>query len=411
MHVFTEIKHASPIVKLPQRPKFFLRKGMILSSTIGKHRPMGPYKSLPTPTAGIKSNKPSKMQLSNSAFPPNTPLEVISRGKELFELSVSPLTQNSYNSALSHVFEAEKVLGRKIQSSSEEDMLFLVSFLSAKNLKPSTIQSYMTAFRRLQMARGVHNPPALSPLAKTLLTGLSKVTHNPKVAAQKRARRSISLPLLKIISHAIASQCDWSEYKRSLIWTVCVLAWWGGFRLSELLPRLAFEFSLKNALLMSDVTLAGKSIEVWVRHPKVPSKFGDVVQVWRLESSSLLDPVENFEYFASLRSKQFGPALAIPVFVQEDGRCLTRQEFNRILKRLLELYSCIDPSEVHSFSGHSFRSGLATLLNNMGFSETQIKAWGRWLSRSYLLYTKDKRTKLELQQSLTDVFQQMLIYD
>jgi hypothetical protein len=246
------------------------------------------------------------------------------------------------------------------------------------------------------------------PLAQTILTGMVKSTHDPRQEVEKPARRSISLPLLKIISHAIASQSEWSSYKKSLIWSLALVAWWGGFRIAELLPRLTSEFSVKDALLRSDVRDMGTSMDIWVRNPKVPSQFGDLIQLYAMTSAPAWDPVSNLRAFLSLREELFGPAPQMPVFLQENGQCLTKADFNMKLKLLLAPFTSLNPTGIHKFSGHSFRSGLATLLSTLGFTETQIKAWGRWLSRAYILYTKDKRTKLELQQSLSTVMQRVL---
>ena len=46
-----------------------------------------------------------------------------------------------------------------------------------------------------------------------------------------------------------------------------------------------------------------------------------------------------------------------------------------------------------SLTGHSFRAGLATLMEVAGFSEDEVKAWGRWSSEAFRRYCKEKRSK------------------
>jgi hypothetical protein len=371
---------------------------------------LGSGTHLPKPTATSKfSTKNTSMSLSTSALPMSTHPKLSNRAKELFNSSISRATHNTYASGITHVLRAESELGRKFSNPpSPEDMTFLVTYLSCKNLSEDTVRLYLTAFRRLQLARGVHTPTPVPPLAQTLITGLKKLKHNPKLEVMKKSRRSISLPLLKLISHAIASNPGWSAYRKILIWSACLVAWWGGLRIGEMLPRLASEFSPKDALLRSDIRDTDTSIDLWVRNAKVPSQFGDLVQLWSLSSCPTLDPVSNLNSYLEMRSRMFGEARDLPVFIKENGKCLTKQEFNRILKQLLAQFSALDPCGVHSFTGHSFRAGLATMLASMGFSEDQIKAWGRWLSQSYLLYTKDKRSKMELQTSLLEVMEKVV---
>ena len=76
--------------------------------------------------------------------------------------------------------------------------------------------------------------------------------------------------------------------------------------------------------------------------------------------------------------------------MEEDGRYLTKRKFNLLLHDLLDQYIKDDRD---SLSGHSFRSGLATLMEAAGFSEESIKAWGRWSSEAFKRYCKEKRPK------------------
>ena len=50
--------------------------------------------------------------------------------------------------------------------------------------------------------------------------------------------------------------------------------------------------------------------------------------------------------------------------------------------------------------GHSFRSGLPTLLQSLGFSEDDIKAWGRWASAAFQLYARDVAKRYEVQRTI-----------
>ena len=65
------------------------------------------------------------------------------------------------------------------------------------------------------------------------------------------------------------------------------------------------------------------------------------------------------------------------------GLAYRHQRFNSDLKRLLSKH-------VHygSFTGHSFRAGLSSLLGKAGFSDAEVMAMGRWSGESFLKYIK-----------------------
>ena len=62
---------------------------------------------------------------------------------------------------------------------------------------------------------------------------------------------------------------------------------------------------------------------------------------------------------------------------------------------------------INSWTGHSFRAGLPTLLQSLGFSEEQIKAWGRWSSSVFQTYAKDIDKRMEVQRGFLKVMSQI----
>ena len=65
----------------------------------------------------------------------------------------------------------------------------------------------------------------------------------------------------------------------------------GGFRVSELLCEFRREFNPRYALMPSDILVEENSLSFWLRSEKVPSRYGNVVEVWRLPEREDLDPV------------------------------------------------------------------------------------------------------------------------
>ena len=99
--------------------------------------------------------------------------------------------------------------------------------------------------------------------------------------------------------------------------------------------------------------------------------------------------------------------MTIPLFMRSRGDILTSQHFNRCLKSLISHYSLELELSINDWTGHSFRSGLPTLLQSLGFSEEQIKAWGRWSSSVFQIYSKDIERRMEVQKGILKVMAQI----
>jgi hypothetical protein len=78
-----------------------------------------------------------------------------------------------------------------------------------------------------------------------------------------------------------------------------------------------------------------------------------------------------------------------PVFRTHDGKYYTGKLFNEDMRNLLN--SVIDYSKVGKISYHSFRIGIATMLGQLGYSDNEIMAIGRWSSSAFELYIRSPR--------------------
>ena len=221
------------------------------------------------------------MRLSRSALPPGSSSKMIESAVEAFSCSVAKETQSGYATAARHYLAAEKALGRPFaMPPKDEEMVFLVTFLLNKNLACTTIRSYLAGIRFYLLSHGIATPPPLPVLAEQILCGFEKASRNPEKAAAKKTKRAITVEMLKLLEHAIATHPTWSPYERSLRWSVFLVAWWGSFRIGELLPKTKHNFSRLSTLIASDITSHEESVAFWIRSPKVERQdTGDVVEV------------------------------------------------------------------------------------------------------------------------------------
>ena len=97
----------------------------------------------------------------------------------------------------------------------------------------------------------------------------------------------------------------------------------------------------------------------------------------------------------------------MPFFLHESGSIYSKVEFNKDLSELLATYPELQ-TQRDKWTGHSFRSGISTVLSMLGFSEEDIKGWGRWASSAYISYIKDLSHRRTVHARMIKTFADML---
>ena len=395
-------------INLGSGRKITIQKGKRKGITIDLDKRM---KSLPKNTGVAKySGTPHPlMRLSRIALPPEASSAFVKNAVDSFSKSVTVQKQTSYATAARTYIEAENELGKPFSfPPTESELVFFVSSLINRNLEPSTIRNYLSGIRFYLLSMGLANPPAIPPLAHQLLVGYEKGKVNPDQKARKKTRRAITIDMLKLLGHAIACHSSWTDFEKSLRWTVFLVAWWGSFRIGELLTANKTTFSPSNTLLASDITHHEDSVAFWIRSPKVNREsLGDVVEVWRVPARQDLDPILALNAYMKRRQDRFTEAESSPLFLHENGSMYTKDELNKDLGILLSTYPQLN-TEKDYWSGHSFRSGLTTVLSVLGFSEEEIQSWGRWTSSAYKIYIKNGAQRKSVGAKLTKTFDDVL---
>lgn len=354
------------------------------------------------PVANQKFNSLRKsVGLSPSALPMDTPPHLRSLAGNLFNASIASSTAKNYATVYAHILKLEQELGRQLSwpLNGKEYNLILV-YLINKGIQPATVRNYLSGTRRLSLAHGVMSPPQQTDLAKAIIKGHENLSRNPIKAVATSTHRPISVALLRVLGHTAFSRLKNDDFDQLCFWVTCLTAFWGSFRIGELLCEKPEEYSSVSDLLASDVlNMSDTSFALWIRDPKVPKKYGDVVELWATPQFSDIDPLSAFKsYWRQRRSKGF--SMAQPLFMRANGKALTHSLFSDILKSLLAEHALSLDLTANKWTPHSFRSGLPTLLQSAGFGEEQIKAWGRWASAAYQVYAKDITKRFEVQRSM-----------
>ena len=270
----------------------------------------------------------------------------------------------------------------------ETDILEFIGWLMySRNVKVGTINSYLSGLRQMHILKGMEPPMIRSSLVKFLLKGRLNKENIKNREETKRMPITVNMMLLL---KASIKEWDVSTERKLLMWSVCTMAFNGGFRIHEILAKEQSSFDPAFTLLTNDVKIkkSGSGGEMLVVKLKCPKEDrtgkGSVVEVHGTNGN--LCPVKAFQKWVKKARTEEG----LPLFRQEDGTPLTGAKLNLWLKDRLKNY--IDP-KMGSFSSHSFRSGLASSLAMGGASEETIKEAGRWSSKAYEYYIKMPQTK------------------
>jgi hypothetical protein len=218
--------------------------------------------------------------------------------------------------------------------------------------------------------------------AKTMLKGSKNLELYNSIT--KNCRKVMTFPLLKILSHKIATE-SWSESDKQSIWTAFSLAFFGSFRFGELLPDDRHIFNAREALLWSDIQFLQDFVVIHIKITKTKAVNGEYVDLFLQESSNYC-PVKALSRLKLLRN----PCNSnVPVFALDNGSFLTCKIINGILLKLL---TPVLGNDAKFISAHSFRAALASALaSNPEIANAEdIKLWGRWNSSSYTSYTRLK---------------------
>jgi hypothetical protein len=253
---------------------------------------------------------------------------------------------------------------------------------SEKNLKNTTIKSYLHSIAFYQNLQGLDSSNINSFLPNLLLKGVQNLQFYKNISGN--IRRAMTYPVLKILCHQIASS-EWSKDSKCVFWTALTVAFFGSFRFGELLSSHKNCFNENETLLWEDIKFSNDSVTIHVKIPKSKKSSGEYIDLFEFPDKRFcpVKALKNLFNVAKFNSPKS------PVFAFENGNCLTITTVNNTLHSLL---SPLLGKRAVEFSAHSFRAALPSALASCPdlVSDEQIKSWGRWSSDSFRLYTRLK---------------------
>jgi hypothetical protein len=315
--------------------------------------------------------------------------------EKLIKLSLANATWSKYNSGWKAFkdFESQNnfVCGWPI--SIEKIRSFTIWCIAEKKIASTTVKSYLSALNIAHALKG-HDCKSFcsDKIIQLLLAGAENVKNTAAPAVS--SRRAMTLSALKLIGHYVAKS-QYSMFDKQVIWCICTTSFFTSVRIGEILSTKTLSFDPNSTLVWKNVKfMKDNEVLLFVPSTKTSKNRGEFIDMFPFENSSVC-PVSSIKKLLNLALSKNLFDMEKPVFMFENGKCLTTQKLNCILKDLLK--DIFTPGE-NSISCHSFRQGIPSVLNSHPkiFSHSEIKCWGRWISSSYFVYLKLQRDSRKL---------------
>ena len=285
--------------------------------------------------------------------------------------SLSPSTQKTYNAGL-QLFEdfRRRQLFRLIWPPPLNHLVNFISFMSIKNYSPSTMSTNISAIS-FSCKMSNSNDPTQTFIIKKMLQGVKRIDK------REDSRSPITLGILNKIVHSLPSICS-SNYEATLFSAIFVFAFFGFFRIGELVQN--SKFDLGHALQIKDVSFNSRlnAVEINIAHSKTDKK-AKGTPILLPASGSVICPVKAYLAYTSIRPNFIGA-----FFCHLLGMPVTRYQCQSVLQKALTV---IGLSNEH-FCLHSFRIGAATSAHLSNFSNEDIAKYGRWSSNAFKTYIR-----------------------
>ena len=247
-----------------------------------------------------------------------------------------------------------------------QHIMLFIAYNFEKGNSANTISTYIAGINYVHRLNGYYDITQ-NFVVKKLLEGYKRKR------LSKDDRAPLTYSILRNISQDLSKHC-FDNYETSLFRTMFALAYFGLFRISELIAgHLSQPLS---GLKRSDITIKdNRYIYITLHHFKT-NQLGKQVTIKIPKEGNSVCPVSSMLDYLIIR-----PNLDGPLFIHQNGTPVTRHQFSAILMK------CTSSLNI-KIRPHSFRIGRATDLAIQGISQEAIMRLGRWSSDCYKTYIR-----------------------
>ncbi|XP_077175219.1 integrase/recombinase xerD homolog [Paroedura picta] len=286
--------------------------------------------------------------------------------------SLADSTRRAYRRAASQFVDFSRSAGHSSPWPMNEGLLLrFLACLREQGLSCRTLCVTLAGLSFCSKALGAWDP-GRSFLARQAVKGWGRQS-----VPRPDPRRPITRAILRqLLGHlpAVAR----SDFELVLFRAAFTAAFHGALRGGELVAR-SRSARFSAGLMFSDVELVDSGVQCLIRRSKCDQGGkGNHVYLPALRGEADC-PRRAMAAYLEIR-----PALAGPLFVHQNGSCLSRYQFVAVLRACLQ-GAGLQPS---LYGSHSFRIGAATEAYLAGEPARAIQQRGRWRSRAYKLYIR-----------------------
>ena len=276
---------------------------------------------------------------------------------------------------------------------SEQLLCSFAAYLADQGLAPQTGKSYLSALRSMQISLGLPDPRDQSslPILRRVQAGISRM--RVLKGSPPRIRLPITIQIMQAIQQSLVTS---QNPDRVVLWAVAASAFFGFFRLGELLPDSPSRFNPATGLTWGDVAVDSHTHPTMIQfHLKVSKcdQFGAGSNIIVGRTESLLCPVTAILKFIEIRGDQPGP-----FFIDSSRKALSKQKFVGQIREILNSLGL----QQDQYAGHSFRIGAATTAAAAGVEDSTIQTLGRWHSAAFLQYIRTPKEHLAALSAVLD---------
>ncbi|MES9882771.1 MAG: tyrosine-type recombinase/integrase [Sedimenticola sp.] len=214
------------------------------------------------------------------------------------------------------------------------------------------------------------NDPTQNYLVVRMLEGFHRIKKTPDT------RVPIMYNTLAAICTVLHQIC-FSQYEVILFKAVYTLAFFGLFRVSELV--VSSQLQADRPLFITDVEIMAGARQIGIRLRKSKTNqrgAPTMVNVFAIDSPCC--PVRALQALLIRRPK------SVYLFCHQDGKPLTRYQFGAVLAKATVTLKLPKAN----YQTHSFRIGAASWLAQKGVADSVIKKLGRWQSNAFKRYIR-----------------------
>jgi site-specific recombinase XerD len=172
------------------------------------------------------------------------------------------------------------------------------------------------------------------------------------------------------------SQVCYNQFETALFRAAYTLAFYAFLRISEIVGG---GNSNRLGLQRQDIQLSS-GLSVFISGSKTDqANMGATLYITPVAAAAQYCPVHAMSLYLKLRPQQPGP-----LFIHEDGRKLSRQQFQAVLTKVATVLAW----DTKRYTTHSFRIGAATTAAINGMSQEFIQKKGRWASLAVKSYIR-----------------------